>query len=179
MIHFTTLQPSKSNNARRMWNQSSETSSQASAWFGLAWVHEPSLLWFILREVWMVASTKRRSWRKWSCTTFCSERKRRVCRFTSEKCLRKTAIWSLSKILHSPIPQMQTSNSWKSTFLLIPQRSGDMKIPILCFSDQNGMTFGALTTLGHPFSASLSESPNDLYQWGHAASAGGSAKHRP
>ena len=82
-------------------------------------------------------------------------------------------------MIHFTTLQPPKCNSWKSTFLLIPQRSGDMKIPILCFSDQNGMTFGALTTLGHPFSASLSESPNDLYQWGHAASAGGSAKHRP
>ena len=172
MIHFTTLQPSKSNNARRMWNQSSETSSQASAWFGWAWVHEPSLLWFILREVWMVASTKRRSWRKWSCTTFCSERKRRVCRFTSEKCLLKTAIWSLSKILHSPIPQMQTSNSWKSTFLLIPQRSGDMKIPIRCFSDQNGMTFGALNDSGPSFLSEFIGIPDRLISVGSCGVCG-------
>ena len=110
---------------------------------------------------------------------FWNERKRRVCRFTSEKRCQRTVIWFSSKTSPNHIPQMKTRSSWKIISLPTHQHSGDMKITIRCFRTQMGWLLADRKAVGNPIATGLSKSPTDSYQRSDATTARRSAKHGP
>ena len=129
------------------------------------------------KEAWTAAFIARNSWTKSLWATFCSERKQRVSRFTSGKCLQNTVIWFSSKTSPDHIPQMKIRSSWKNIFLPAHQHSGDMKITIRCFRTQMGWLLADRKALGTPIATGLSKSPIDSYQRSDATTARRSAKH--